>query len=457
MSYSDYDLHPKLFVLNGTVKTTGTSADLTAGDFGIYDVKDHSVVTSANKANHPVAYFAQGSYYNGDELGMHGGYTESIKSPAPSYGVDPRLVSKFYKEAPKAAVNQKVRLFWDGASGTAPKFLCGETYHVQVELKGEPILRFINRYVYKTFGLYTGCCPAGTPPLYTDPAVVLADLAKQINEDPIFSKFVSAEAFTSAASTTITTTSASATATVASGTGIAVGQKVIAVGVADGTTVSAVSGTTVTLSKPATATGSGVAASFSKVIADPYTPVTVQADIAAMKAGLDITVTYVDTTFGNCSFNQGDFYGKGAVDVLASMVDMFPDPCANGEVVLNSSTGEGFTELVPFSFPAGSGEEVLRDFIASQHQSGIYFSNDPRDRETTGNVAMTAVDRSKSYLRYYLIYKVPVKGNPSNALSCDQYILNFAVASGTSVTAFETLMLAWLQQFNAGLTLETIA
>lgn len=461
MSYSDYDLLPKLFVLNGTVKTTGTSADLTAGDFGLYDKDTHAVITTSNEENHPNAYIAQGSYYASDRLGtVHGGFKESIKSPAFTKGINPKNVKRWYKVGPKDAVNKVVRLFWDETpTGTSPAFLCGKTYYTRLEVKGEPVLRFINRYLYKQFGVYTGCCANDcTAPCTDEPvdsAIVLSELAKQINEDPLFSRFVSAQATYQVASTTATFTSADTTLTVASGTNVAIGQKVVGAGV--NATVTAVAGTEITISSATTAAGTSVAVSFSAPVTDAYVSPSDDAAKAAVKAGVTVGVIYSETVFGDASFNQSDYYNQGFVDILASSVHENGDPCKSGEVTMNSSTGDNFKVVTDFKVAQGSGETILRDFIASQLQSGIFFSHDNRSREVSGNVAMTAVDRHAKYNRYYLIYSVDQSGNPSNALSHDQYILSFALKAGVDATSFEALMLAWLQAHNPTAKLETVA
>jgi len=69
--------------------------------------------------------------------------------------------------------------------------------------------------------------------------------------------------------TTVTTTISSTSATVASALSLAVGQLVSAAGVPSNATIAAVSGTTITLSLAATATASGVAATFYTTI--PFT------------------------------------------------------------------------------------------------------------------------------------------------------------------------------------------
>lgn len=449
----DYDLIPKLFVLNGTVKTTGTSADLTAGDFGLYDVGTHAVVTTGNKASHPQAYIAVGSYQTSDTLGMAGGYKVSDKSPAPGKGIDPKRVTDWYKVAPRASKNQIIRLFWDGASTSGPSFECNKTYYLRLEAQGEPVLRYINRYIYKNFGVHTGCCDenCGDPCAKTgvDAAVILAEYAKQINADPLFSKFAKAKAVVKVASTTITTTSGSTSATVASGTGIAIGQLVISENVAYGTTVAGVVGTTVTLSAGATGNGTTKPVNFVKVVDSSYTSPSASDDKAAVLAYLEVEAVLDPTVFGDCSFLPGDYVEQSFVDIHASMVTENGDPCDNNDVDVN------FQEIQAFQLPAGQGELVARDFISSQMYKQVFYAADPRERETSANVALSTVDRSASYVRYYLIYSKDIHGNPSNNLSKDQYVLCFAVKSGVDASAFETLMLGWLQAFNPSITLKT--
>ena len=399
---SSYDLLPKIFVLNGTVKATGTSANLTAGEFGLYSPKTHEVITAGNAASHPAAYVATGSYYASDRIGdLHGGYKESDKSPAPTKGIDPKRVSRFYKVAPQTAQNQVVRLFWNGVAGqAATQFLCGKTYYVRLELKGEPILRFINRYLYKQFGVHTGCCnndcSAPCTDEVVDAAIVMKGYADQMNADPLFSKFITVAAQYNNAGTATDVTGA-------------------------------------------------------------YVSPALPADKALVLAGLLITVNYSETKFADCSFNQADYYNQAFIEVLASMVDQNNDPCEHGGVKMNSITGEKFYEITPFKTPGGLGEQVIREFITDQTQKGIFFSHIPRDRETTGNIALTAVDRSATYQKYFLIYQVSTRGNASNTFSQDQYILTFNIKTGTSVTAFEALMLAYLQAHNPSLTLELVA
>ena len=457
---SSFDLIPKLFLTNGTIATTGTSANLNAGDLGLFDVYTHQVVTVANAASHGAAYIAQGSYYPNDKIGSHGGFKESVKSPAPTKGINPKAVKRFYKDLPRPAVTQSVRMFWNGSpTAVGPQFFCGTNYTLRLEVKGEPVLRMINRDLYKHLVAYTGCCGNDCSTACTsvpvDGATVLAQFAATVNKDPLLSKFLSGRAIVKVASPVLTIALGATSGTVDSATGIAVGQRIIGAGIVYGTTVISVSGSNVTISVATTA-AVATAVSFCAVVDANYVSPATDALKAAVVAGLEVDVNYVETVFMDQSFNQADYYNQRFIEVLGSMVYQNTVSCSGTDVVMNHSTGAGWTEVVPFKTPQGSGEIILREFIASQTGNGIFFSHIPRDRETTGNIALTAVDRTASYVRYGLIYSVQQTGNPSNTLSHDQYLISFAIKSGVSLVAFETVMLAWLNAFNPNLVLEVI-
>lgn len=106
---------------------------------------------------------------------------------------------------------------------------------------------------------------------------------------------------TAAATTTATGTAGSTTITVASSTSIATGQAAIAVGIAVGTYVVAVSGTTVTLSQPITAGLSGTTINF-------VTQVTPTTGVA-VTAQSPVALAYGSNTFvsARCSSAVGAF------------------------------------------------------------------------------------------------------------------------------------------------------
>ena len=81
-------------VVGGAINlaTTGTSADLTAGQTGFYDYDTNAVITSGSIFKK--FYIATGSYYSADKISVfNGGYQESVKTKM----INPALVTDFWK------------------------------------------------------------------------------------------------------------------------------------------------------------------------------------------------------------------------------------------------------------------------------------------------------------------------------------------------------------------------
>jgi hypothetical protein len=252
------------FINNGTAKT----ADLTAGQFGFFNYNTYTNVATANAsiAANPVVILAQGSFHPNDKIGpFHGGYKESIKSK----GINPRYIHRFYKVLGRAGSAQNVKLGWDGiaaSAATIPTFMEGDTYSLRVDIKGSPVLRFLGRNAYKTVDFLKKCGNLNAP-AQIDPIVVFLDLAKQINEDPIVSKFINAKVFKSVA---------------------------------------------------------GAKTLVSQTAA--YTP---DATPATVKGSIELDVIYADSTFGDDSFDTKDHYELEPVEITsAQFVDETGDPCS---------------------------------------------------------------------------------------------------------------------------------
>lgn len=444
--------HQSLHILEGTVKTTGTSANLTAGQFGLYDKNTHAVVTAGNAASHPYAYIATGSYYTTDNLGStpYLGMKESVKTP----GINAKYVSRFYKMSAAAAANQIV----DAGYGT--EFETDKTYYLRVEAKGTPVLRVLNRHMYKNVPFYTGCastdCLEGCDKDYTDAALVMKGWADYITADPLLKLFVTATPYVEVAATTGTYTSADLTIVVADATDIAAGQLVEGVGIPVGTTVVSVASTTVTISAASTAAGTAAALTFSSIVDSSYVSPATSVLKQAVKAKIRFNFGYIDTVFGTCSFHPADFYQKEPIVGYISLVDTNGDPCVAGPKI-NSSTGEAITEVQAPVVPQGLGETVLRDYLKSREYAQIHFQLDPRRREIELDPVFTAVNKTGTYIRYYLQFSVPKLSNSTNTFNSDQYLVGFAVPTGTSVTAFEALFAAWFAANNPAVSLTTIA
>jgi hypothetical protein len=145
---------------------------------------------------------------------------------------------------------------------------------------------------------------------------------------------------------------------------------------------------------------------------------------------------YVDTKFGDCSFQLSDFYEKEPVRLYASLVDLNGDPCEFESLcVITECAGQQ---------AMGLGESVARDVILSEAYRQNFFATDLRIREITqGTSVWNYINRSALYTRYYIQHNVPRFNNPSSTFDNDQYLLE-VITDGT-VAAFETFVTTWLE------------
>jgi hypothetical protein len=252
----------KVFI-GDTFVTSGKTEDLAPGEFGFFNpetweaVAEGDALTSVN----PNVVLAVGSHRTRDKIGSHGGYKESLKSQV----ITSYHVHRIWKVEGRGAQQQVVYVGWDGDDGATPAFVCGKNYTLRIDVKGSPALRLLGRNMYHNFDYFTGCCADEDAPTNVDPTVVLLGFAAQINNDPIFSQFVTADVVT---------------------------------------------------------TGDTV------VNPDTYTALTDAGDIGDAVGALRLTVTYEDTTFDDCSFSPMDHFELEPVLVTsAQLVDESGDPC----------------------------------------------------------------------------------------------------------------------------------
>jgi hypothetical protein len=134
---------------------------------------------------------------------------------------------------------------------------------------------------------------------------------------------------------------------------------------------------------------------------------------------------YVDTKFGDCTFQISDFYEKEPVKLYVSEVDFNGDPCAfDGICVVHECFGTQAN---------GLGETILRDFQLSEAYRQNFLHSDFRIREITqGDQIVRAINRNALYYSYYLQHSVPRHNNPSGTFDSDQYLLQFVSLSALS-------------------------
>jgi hypothetical protein len=425
MSYFSHAFK-KTFVMSSYSQPDGskTTADLTKGEVSIFNSKTWANVLPPSGAE-PCCPFiiAAGAPYTNDKIGpFHGGYKESIKSK----GINSRYVTKvwnsFASEA-QAAVLHVGTTVWtqEGAdgetAGCCPEFLCGENYHLRVDVKGSPALRMLNHQGYVEVTAYGGCCPDDAiDPVAVNPADIMIQWAKGLWESVVV---------TGNGPNFNPSNPASADRVNPNPFFVPV------VNVTDN--VGAVTGL---LFPPGwlgvygpTAAQVATQAGLLEANVTDWDSYTIPAMETGICGGLTLTGAYEETKFGTCTFQPSDFYGLEPVRLYASEVDLNGDPCAfTGICVVNECLGKQ---------AQGLGETALRDFILSESYRQNPFATDLRIREITQGTDMIdsigGVYKDKLYDRLLIQHTVPRYNNPSGTFDNDQYVIEILTEADSAI------------------------
>ena len=341
---------------------------------------------------------ASSSVLQKDKIGpFHGGYTETNKSKM----INPKYVQKAYWVKPCFPTQAVVSVGYtpETALGGLPTegfqggtmqsnccftFLCGETYYLRIDVKGSPALRALNHNAYQTVDAYTGCC-TGPTPTPVDSTLVFISWAERIVINNYLKPFVLPVVFDQG--------------------GMA--------WYAPGTTSDPISGAPVTSAQW-----------WDAYVSPGY--------LNGQCGGLRLFGAFVETKFGNCTFQVTDFFEKEPVKIYASMVDYTGDPCVfEGICVYNDCLGlQGM----------GFGEQVVRDLIkAESYLQNFFANNDLRIREITQGYDMTnAVNRNALYSRYFILHSVPRWNNPTGTFDNDRYMNEIIIAEPTFTSPSST-------------------
>ena len=381
----------KTFVVSDVEEVGGVATSaLTSGQAGLVsDSNWQTLATGAALPTDSLVYFVQGSFYSSDSIGNnpgHGGYKESVKSK----GINPKFINRLAKQDDVAAVQSTATL--SVASDCVP---CGSSLYVRMDVKGTPALRFLNHNAYAVGDSANVCCVDGQT--YIDPAVALATASKMLLADPLISPFVAER---SGGAMDVTVAGVTTQYTIAE--------------VLDGTYT------------PST---------------DPITD--------QVSAEANFIGAYVDTKFGDCSFDTRDFYGKDPVTIIPSLLDETGDPC-NDCGVATSVTGKSAQTL---------GETVIRDLLLSENYRQSPYNQGNADSARIREIEMSdellaAVDRNSTYIAFYIQHVVPRYNNPSGVFDNDQYLYKIYVESGSAAEAEMDALMADLVTAS-GVALET--
>jgi len=394
----------KTFVMSDYVAPASatTTGALTAGQLSLFNAQTFA---PSDVATPECCQFlvVSGSPYTNDRVGpFHGGYQESIKSK----GINPRYVTKVWDGLAHAAQNSILHIgttAWTVANPPAegdccPTFLCGENYHLRVDVKGSPALRMLNHQGYVGVTAYGGCCPDQPDdpliaPVEVDPASIMIQWATGIWESVVVT---------------------------GNGPNGRINPAPLLIPVVSFATAGVVDA----LYYPPGTDAAVLAAAAIQYPAytidtwDNYVSTWVLGNGDC--AGLSLIGAYEETRFGDCTFQPSDFYETEPVRIYASEVDLTGAPCEfTGICISHECEGRKAN---------GLGETAARDFILSESYRQNHFASDLRIREITqGNDMLGTgagqIDRNGLYDRLMVLHSVPRFNNPSGTFDNDQYLI----------------------------------
>ena len=469
MAYFNHAFN-KTFIADSTLATAGTATSaLTAGQVALVsDATWASVALPGAPGIGALGYVVQGSFYTKDTIGNnpgHGGYQESVKSK----GINPRYITRLWQANCQTATQATASLSL--GSACAP---CGKTQFMRIDVKGSPALRFLNHNAYAIADSANVCCIDGQE--FIDPTLILGVMAEMALSDPLIKPFVAEGDLDGVETATlsggvgysVTTGAASATTTVSpaggsgakiniltvSGTGViltfsyasvgkgyAVGDVLTVVdsgSTTDATlTVSAITagGIITNLTNAAGAVTQGVytiAQAQGKATSGNYVPSTDPNGTDKVSATVEFVGAYVDTVFGNCSFDTRDHYNAEPVEIIVSELDETGNPCNDC----------GVATQTPGSMQQTQGEEVVRELIMSERYRQSPYNQGNKDSARFREIEMSdellsSVDRSATYKGYYIQHSVPRFNNPSGVFDNDQYVYKVYVKCSDAAAQVE--------------------
>jgi len=400
------------------VTAKNNTSELEVGELGLFNAKTFQGIDPAEGECDPCPFMiVTGSPYQKDKIGpFHGGYQETIKSK----GINPKYISKIWTSDSNAPQPYVLHVgsteFTQGAvgDGCCPTFLCGEQYHLRVDVKGSPVLRMLNHQGYVEVTADGGCCPADSvAPVAVDPAGIMIQWAEGIWESVVVTGNGPNFNPSNPLSADRTNPEPLLVPVVSLGPGAVTDTLLYPPGyfVGKGTLQADI----------ATATGHTVD-TWDNYVAGTLDP-------ATDCAGLSLVGAYEDTKFGDCTFQTSDYYGLEPVRIYASEVDLNGDPCEFTGICVEVECDGRQAQ--------GLGETAARDLILSESYRQNTFATDLRIREITqGNdlldSARGGIDRTALYDRIMILHTVPRFNNPSGTFDNDQYLVEILTESNAA-------------------------
>lgn len=169
-------------------------------------------------------------------------------------------------------------------------------------------------------------------------------------------------------------------------------------------------------------------------------PVDEEEDLT-VNCGVRITGAYIDTRFGNCSFESTDYFSTRPLRITVTQVDESGNPCDSG--------GAKITRIQYGQVATQSGEWLVRQYLkANSLEAYNIWSNDPRTREAFDNQILSFIDRTKQYKVYYVVYTMNRnRANWATMHPSDKFETIIAFPEGVSTASFESLFGGYFSQF----------
>jgi hypothetical protein len=424
------------------VQTSGTTDTIQAGEFGLCTCPNGIEGSFISAAQTTPVKLVTGSWYPQDKIApFYGG----LQAPYYSKVIDFRRVTRFIQSLAQPAQQQIVSIGWDQTSGSTvgPVFYCGTAYNLRLDFLGSPALRLLNHQIYVNVPAWGGCCGTDCSSGCTSTAVDAACIMLQWSDFLRYGTYnpgIGAPAMNSNAGEIPYLTQFFQPAVL----------------VQTGATATQVY-SALDLQAAQAGTYGTPAQNAAVIAAGAYTCNT--ATPASVVASFQLTGSYVDTKYGNCTFTPSDYFEIEPIFCHASLATQDFSPCAFNTTI-NTSVPNMFKELQPAKYPKGLGEQVIRELIESERYRQNPFPDSVRVdslrmREIEGfNWLTDNVNRQGYYDVIGIAYNISRPDNSQQVHDDDQYFELIFMPTGTNATTFTNLFQACLNAVNSPVTLE---
>jgi hypothetical protein len=398
-----------------------------------------------------------GSWHTVDQIApFYGG----LQAPYYSKAIDPRRVTRFIHSKAAEAKQQIIVAGWDlsSASTVGPKFYCGESYLLRLDMIGSPALRLLNHQLYVTLPSFGGCCGNDCSSACTSTAVDAACIMLQWNDFMRYGTYnpgIGAPDFQAP-----------------SGQIPYLKQFFLpAVYVQNGATADRVYSQ---LDCEAALAGKYGTAAENNTVRLWYIANGEQgyqcntANPESVVAGFQLTGAYYQTNYNNCTFTPSDYFEIEPIFCKVSLmtgnfsgVNNF-SPCG-WDTTINTSVPNMVTELQAPVYPKGLGEQVVREIIQSEryrqdHFADSIFVDSYRMREIENqDWILNNVNRQGYYDSVAIVYNIFRPQNSQSVHDNDEYTEILYVPTNTDVSAFTNVLTQSLVAVGSPVTLETTA